>query len=64
MIKILKKYFNKTKIKYIPRDKLVPFRGTLSIKKSRKLFGYKPKYNIEKGLIEYFNWYKNKKNLV
>lgn len=64
VIKILKKYFNKTKIKYIPRDKLIPFRGTLSIKKSKKLFRYNPKYNLEKGLVEYFSWYKNKKNLI
>ena len=64
VIKILRKYFNKTKVKYVPRDKLIPFRGTLSIKKSNKLFGYKPIYSLEKGLVEYFSWYKNKKNLI
>lgn len=62
VVKILKKYFSKLKVKYIPRDKLVPFRGTLSISKSKKLIGYRPKFNIEKGVKEYVGWYlKNKK---
>ena len=64
VVKILKKKFIKTKVKYLPRDKLIPFRGTLSIKKAKKLIGYKPKYNIERGLLEYIDWYKNKRNLL
>tara|TARA_B100001093_G_scaffold520481_1_gene616524 strand:+ start:3587 stop:4591 length:1005 start_codon:yes stop_codon:yes gene_type:complete len=60
-IKILKKYFPKMKIDYIPRDKLLPFRGTLSINKSKKLIKYKPKFNLERGIYNYVNWYLKKK---
>ena len=49
------------KIDYIPRDKLLPFRGTLSINKSKKLIKYKPKFNLEKGIYNYVNWYLKKK---
>ena len=56
-IKILKRYFPKMKIDYIPRDKLLPFRGTLSVNKSKKLIKYKPKFNLERGIYNYLKWY-------
>ena len=40
--------FPDTKIKFNPRDNLMPERGTLSIAKANKLLGYEPKFS-EKG---------------
>lgn len=56
---ILKSEFSKVKINYIERDKLMPIRGTLNISKAKKLIGYSPKFNLEKGYIKYIQWYKN-----
>ena len=41
------------------RDGLMPERGTLSIEKARKLLGYEPQFPIEKGFVDYINWYKS-----
>ena len=55
---ILKSEFPKTKINFKPREKFMPERGTLSIKKAKDLLGYEPKNPIEKGYIKYIRWYK------
>ena len=47
-------------VDFIPRDKLLPFRGTLSINKSKKLINYKLKFNLERGNNNYLNWYLKK----
>ena len=49
----VKKYFPKIEYKIYKRDSFRPIRGTLSISKAKKLLGYKPKYNLEKGIKEY-----------
>ena len=41
------------------REKFMPERGTLSIKKAKDLLGYEPKNPIERGYIKYIQWYKN-----
>jgi len=56
---ILKQNFPNVNINYLPKDKLTPDRGTLSVKKAEKLIGYKPKWPIEKGFQKYIDWYKN-----
>lgn len=43
----------------VPRNKLMPRRGTLSIEKARRVLGYDPRYPLEKGLESYVNWYRN-----
>ena len=45
LINILKNMSNVI-VKKVERDKLMPFRGTLSVKKAEKLLGYKPKFNL------------------
>ena len=46
-------------IKYMPKDKLTPDRGTLSVDKAKKLIGYNPLFRIDKkGYEQYFQWYK------
>ena len=61
--KILKKYFKKVKFKIVSRDKTRPKRGTLSIKKAKKLLNYKPKFNLEKGTYNYVEFVKGLKNI-
>ena len=57
-VKILGKYFKDSKYKVIERDKTRPKRGTLSISKAKKLLGYKPQYNLEKGTAKYVEFLK------
>jgi nucleoside-diphosphate-sugar epimerase len=59
MAGILKDHFPEVKINYLPKDKLMPDRGTLSIEKAKKMIGYEPAYPLEKGFSQYINWYKS-----
>lgn len=59
MAELVKENFPGTNIEYIPKDALMPDRGTLSIEKAKKLIGYQPSYSLEKGYIQYIQWYKN-----
>ena len=58
MANIVKAQFPDLKIKYQPKDKLTPDRGTLSIDKAKQLIGYKPQFPLDKGYLGYINWYK------
>lgn len=58
MLEILKSYIPEVKINYLPKDRLMPDRGTLSVDKARKLIGYNPTYPLEKGFAKYIEWYK------
>jgi len=57
MAEILKDYFGKLDVKYVPKDKLMPDRGTLSVDKARDLIGYEPEFELKKGYLEYIEWY-------
>lgn len=59
MAEILKAHFLDIKINYLPKDKLVPDRGTLCIDKAREMIGYNPQFPLEKGFVEYINWYQS-----
>ena len=59
MAKILVQHFPNVKIKYLPKDNLMPDRGTLCIDKAKQLLGYIPQYPLEKGFVQYINWYKS-----
>ena len=61
LINIIKKNINNVVVKKVERDKLMPFRGTLSVKKAEKLLGYKPKFNLERGVPKLIKWYENSK---
>ena len=52
------KEFPDSRVEYIPRDKLMPIRGTLSIKKAENLLGYAPAVPIEEGISRYIEWYR------
>ena len=62
LINILKIYFPKLKIKTIKRDKLMPIRGTLSMKKAKNLVNFSSEYNLERGMKKMINWYRQKDN--
>jgi len=57
MIDILKTYFPDVKVKSIPKDLLMPDRGTLSVEKARNLIGYEPSWTLDKGYPKYIEWY-------
>ena len=55
---LLKESFPDVKVKYVPKDRLTPSRGTLSVDKARKMIGYNPQWPLEKGFRKYIEWYK------
>ena len=55
-VKILKKYFPNLDYEVVERDDFRPKRGTLSIRKAKKLLGYRPKFTIEKGIKNYLKY--------
>ena len=59
LAKIVIDNFEGIKLKYNPRDNLMPERGTLSIEKAKSILGYNPINPIEVGFIKYINWYKD-----
>jgi len=59
MADILAEHFPGAKINYLPKDRLTPDRGTLCVDKARQMIGYNPQFPLEKGFVEYINWYKS-----
>jgi nucleoside-diphosphate-sugar epimerase len=55
---VIEAEFPNVKVDYVERDKLMPFRGTLSVDKARRLLGYAPKNPIDVGLRKYIEWYR------
>ena len=58
MAEIIKQQFPNVQIRYVPKDKLTPDRGTLSVEKAKKLIGYEPDWPLERGFVRYIDWYK------
>lgn len=59
MVSVIKQAFPNIAVESVPRDNLMPFRGTLSIKKATTLLGYQPKHPIEVGVPKYIAWYRS-----
>lgn len=59
MVAILKDEFPGVEITYEDRDRLMPKRGTLSVDKARRLLGYSPEYDLDRGFRDYINWYRD-----
>ena len=55
----MKAHFPEIKVSYLPKDSLIPDRGTLCVDKARRMIGYQPQYPIESGFIEYIEWYRS-----
>ena len=60
LISVIKQNFPEINVEYLPKDRLKPDRGTLSVEKAKQLIGYQPQYPIELGIARYSNWYKEK----
>jgi nucleoside-diphosphate-sugar epimerase len=58
MAQIMQSHFPGLEVNYETKDKLTPDRGTLSIEKATDLLGYQPERPLEKGYVEYIDWYK------
>jgi nucleoside-diphosphate-sugar epimerase len=59
MIDILRAHVPGIAVKYVPRDRLTPDRGTLSMAKAKRVLGYEPEFPLEKGFPRYIEWYKS-----
>lgn len=59
MAGFIREHFPEANIINRPKDALMPDRGTLSVEKARNLIGYNPQYPLEKGFVEYIEWYKS-----
>jgi nucleoside-diphosphate-sugar epimerase len=59
LVEVIREHFPGVKTESVKRDHLMPFRGTLSVAKARRLFGYEPKNPIEIGFPKYIQWYRD-----
>jgi nucleoside-diphosphate-sugar epimerase len=58
LVTLVLEHFPEIEVEYVERDKLRPFRGALSVDKARELIGYDPKTELEDGLAQYVEWYR------
>lgn len=59
LVAIIRDHFPTAPVQFVERDKLMPFRGTLSVRKLNDLIGYIPNNPIEVGFPKYIKWYKD-----
>lgn len=60
VVDILREYFPDLRVEKQDFDEERPHRGTLSVDKAKKLLGYAPEWPIERGIPDYFSWYKER----
>jgi nucleoside-diphosphate-sugar epimerase len=58
LVTLVLEHFPEIDVEYVERDKLRPYRGTLSVEKARTLMGYNPSTELEMGLTKYVEWYR------
>ena len=59
LINILSDYFPNLEVEMVPKDNLMPNRGTLSNNKIKSLLDFKSSWLLEKGYRQYIEWYLN-----
>ena len=59
MIGILRDHFPDVSVRYAPRDRLMPDRGTLSMEKAKQVLGFEPQFPLETGFPRYIEWYRS-----
>ena len=60
LVEVLKRQFPDVAVQHVPRDRLMPFRGTLNVDKAHRLIGYQPSFPIDIGFEKYVEWYKQR----
>lgn len=60
LVEVLKRQFPDVSVQHVPRDRLMPFRGTLNVDKARRLIGYEPENPIDIGFEKYVEWYRRR----
>lgn len=60
LVEVLKRQFADVTVTHVPRDRLMPFRGTLNVDKARDLLGYVPANPIDIGFAKYVDWYRQR----
>jgi nucleoside-diphosphate-sugar epimerase len=58
LVTLVQQHFPELEVEYVERDRLRPFRGTLSMAKARELIGHIPTVELEDGLRRYVEWYR------
>ena len=58
LVTLVQQHFPEIEVEYVERDRLRPFRGTLSMDKARELIGHVPAVELEDGLRRYVEWYR------
>lgn len=58
MADMVQEHFPGVNIQYVPKDKLMPDRGTLSMDKAKKLLDFTPSWPLQRGFPKYIEWYK------
>ena len=58
MLELVKEHFPDVKVRNEERDQLMPERGTLSVEKAKNLLEYTPVYSLDRGYVDYIQWYK------
>ncbi len=58
LVTLVQQHFPEIAVEYVERDRLRPFRGTLSMDKARDLIGHVPQVELEDGLRRYVEWYR------
>lgn len=58
LVSVIREHFPNVQVENVQRDHLMPFRGTLSVEKAHRVFGYQPKNPIEVGFPKYIEWYR------
>ncbi|MBI4343017.1 MAG: NAD(P)-dependent oxidoreductase [Candidatus Omnitrophica bacterium] len=58
LVEIVRQHFPRVEVQRVPRDALMPFRGTLSTRKVVAQLGYAPTHPLEAGFAKYVEWYR------
>ena len=58
LVGVIREHFPNVQVEHVTRDNLMPFRGTLSVDKARRVFDYAPQNPIEVGFPKYIEWYR------
>jgi nucleoside-diphosphate-sugar epimerase len=58
LVGVIREHFPNIQVEHVQRDNLMPFRGTLSVEKARRLLDYAPQHPLEVGIPKYIDFYR------